>query len=74
MTDVTMAIGQDIVYLLAGHLQGILVLLIFSIGFAISAGPIIPALCSEIYMLAARDPGVKFQSGGSARNDALKPN
>jgi hypothetical protein len=74
MTVVTKAIGQDTAYLLAGHLEGIFVLLIFSIRFAMSAGPIIRALGSHIYMLAARDPGVKFQPGGSARNDALKPN
>jgi SP family galactose:H+ symporter-like MFS transporter len=40
----------------------IFALLIFIIGFAMSAGPIIWVLCSEIYPLAARDLGVTFST------------
>lgn len=41
----------------------IFALLIFIIGFAMSAGPIIWVLCSEIYPLAGRDLGVTFSTG-----------
>lgn len=41
----------------------IFALLIFIIGFAMSAGPIIWVLCSEIYPLAGRDIGVTFSTG-----------
>jgi MFS transporter, SP family, galactose:H+ symporter len=37
-------------------------LLIFIIGFAMSAGPIIWVLCSEIYPLSGRDLGVTFST------------
>jgi SP family galactose:H+ symporter-like MFS transporter len=40
----------------------ILALLIFIIGFAMSAGPIIWVLCSEIYPLSGRDLGVSFST------------
>jgi len=40
----------------------ILALLIFIIGFAMSAGPIIWILCSEIYPLSGRDLGVTFST------------
>jgi SP family galactose:H+ symporter-like MFS transporter len=40
----------------------ILALLIFIIGFAMSAGPIIWVLCSEIYPLSGRDLGVTFST------------
>jgi MFS transporter, SP family, galactose:H+ symporter len=40
----------------------IFALLIFIIGFAMSAGPIIWVLCSEIYPLAGRDLGVTFST------------
>src|SRR5690606_19921420 len=36
----------------------IVALLVFIVGFAMSAGPIIWVLCSEIYPLAGRDLGV----------------
>jgi SP family galactose:H+ symporter-like MFS transporter len=40
----------------------IVALLIFIIGFAMSAGPIIWVLCSEIYPLSGRDLGVTFST------------
>jgi SP family galactose:H+ symporter-like MFS transporter len=40
----------------------VVALLIFIIGFAMSAGPIIWVLCSEIYPLAGRDVGVTFST------------
>jgi SP family galactose:H+ symporter-like MFS transporter len=40
----------------------IVALLIFIVGFAMSAGPIIWVLCSEIYPLAGRDVGVTFST------------
>jgi len=40
----------------------IVALLVFIIGFAMSAGPIIWVLCSEIYPLAGRDVGVTFST------------
>jgi SP family galactose:H+ symporter-like MFS transporter len=41
----------------------IFALLIFIVGFAMSAGPIIWVICSEIYPLAGRDLGVTFSTG-----------
>ncbi len=41
----------------------IFALLIFIIGFAMSAGPIIWVLCSEVYPLQGRDLGVTFSTG-----------
>lgn len=41
----------------------IIALLIFIIGFAMSAGPIIWVICSEIYPLAGRDLGITFSTG-----------
>ncbi|CAN5603689.1 sugar porter family MFS transporter [soil metagenome] len=41
----------------------IFALLIFVVGFAMSAGPIIWVLCSEIYPLQGRDLGVTFSTG-----------
>ncbi len=41
----------------------IFALLVFIVGFAMSAGPIIWVLCSEIYPLAGRDLGVTFSTG-----------
>lgn len=41
----------------------IFALLIFIVGFAMSAGPIIWVICSEIYPLAGRDMGVTFSTG-----------
>ena len=38
-------------------------LLIFVVGFAMSAGPIIWVLCSEIYPNSGRDLGVTFSTG-----------
>ena len=40
----------------------ILALLIFIVGFAMSAGPIIWVICSEIYPLSGRDLGVTFST------------
>ncbi|MFZ4597396.1 MAG: sugar porter family MFS transporter [Terrimicrobiaceae bacterium] len=40
----------------------IFALLIFIVGFAMSAGPIIWVICSEIYPLAGRDLGVSFST------------
>jgi SP family galactose:H+ symporter-like MFS transporter len=40
----------------------VVALLIFIVGFAMSAGPIIWVLCSEIYPLAGRDVGVTFST------------
>jgi SP family galactose:H+ symporter-like MFS transporter len=63
---VTMGLALIAVGLLFDNLQkhpelgysAIFALLIFIIGFAMSAGPIIWVLCSEIYPLAGRDLGV----------------
>jgi SP family galactose:H+ symporter-like MFS transporter len=44
-------------------MPAIAALLIFIIGFAMSAGPIIWVICSEIYPLAGRDLGVTFSTG-----------
>jgi MFS transporter, SP family, galactose:H+ symporter len=41
----------------------IFALLIFVVGFAMSAGPIIWVICSEIYPLAGRDLGITFSTG-----------
>jgi SP family galactose:H+ symporter-like MFS transporter len=41
----------------------IIALLFFIIGFAMSAGPIIWVICSEIYPLAGRDLGITFSTG-----------
>lgn len=41
----------------------IFALLIFVVGFAMSAGPIIWVLCSEVYPLQGRDLGVTFSTG-----------
>lgn len=41
----------------------IVALLFFIVGFAMSAGPIIWVICSEIYPLAGRDLGVTFSTG-----------
>jgi len=41
----------------------IFALLVFIVGFAMSAGPIIWVICSEIYPLAGRDLGVTFSTG-----------
>jgi SP family galactose:H+ symporter-like MFS transporter len=38
-------------------------LLLFIVGFAMSAGPIIWVLCSEIYPLAGRDFGITCSTG-----------
>jgi MFS transporter, SP family, galactose:H+ symporter len=40
----------------------IFALLVFIVGFAMSAGPIIWVICSEIYPLAGRDLGVTFST------------
>jgi SP family galactose:H+ symporter-like MFS transporter len=40
----------------------VIALLVFIIGFAMSAGPIIWIICSEIYPLAGRDLGVTFST------------
>jgi MFS transporter, SP family, galactose:H+ symporter len=42
--------------------SAIVALLVFIIGFAMSAGPIIWILCSEIYPLTGRDLGVTFST------------
>lgn len=41
----------------------VLALLVFIVGFAMSAGPIIWVLCSEIYPLAGRDFGITCSTG-----------
>lgn len=57
METVTVLKSTDFAY------PAIFALLIFIIGFAMSAGPIIWVLCSEIYPLAGRDLGVTFSTG-----------
>ena len=52
----------------AGHNPGLaypaaFALLLFIVGFAMSAGPIIWVLCSEIYPLAGRDFGITCSTG-----------
>jgi len=46
-------------------------LLIFIIGFAMSAGPIIWVICSEIYPLASRDLGVTFSTATNWITNAI---
>ena len=43
----------------------ILALLLFIVGFAMSAGPIVWVICSEIFPLAGRDLGVTFSTASS---------
>ena len=49
----------------------IFALLIFIIGFAMSAGPIIWVICSEIYPLAGRDLGVTFSTATNWITNAI---
>jgi SP family galactose:H+ symporter-like MFS transporter len=49
----------------------IFALLIFIIGFAMSAGPIIWVLCSEIYPLSGRDLGVTFSTATNWITNAI---
>lgn len=49
----------------------IFALLIFIVGFAMSAGPIIWVICSEIYPLAGRDLGVTFSTGTNWVTNAI---
>jgi len=49
----------------------IFALLIFIVGFAMSAGPIIWVICSEIYPLAGRDLGVTFSTGTNWITNAI---
>lgn len=57
MEQVTVLRSTDFAY------PAIFALLIFIVGFAMSAGPIIWVICSEIYPLAGRDLGVTFSTG-----------
>ncbi|GAT33234.1 MFS transporter, SP family [Terrimicrobium sacchariphilum] len=57
METVTVLTNPDLAY------PAIFALLVFIVGFAMSAGPIIWVLCSEIYPLAGRDLGVTFSTG-----------
>lgn len=57
MEPVTVLKSLDFAY------PAIFALLIFIVGFAMSAGPIIWVICSEIYPLAGRDLGVTFSTG-----------
>jgi len=49
----------------------IFALLIFIVGFAMSAGPIIWVICSEIYPLAGRDIGVTFSTATNWITNAI---
>lgn len=49
----------------------IFALLVFIVGFAMSAGPIIWVICSEIYPLAGRDLGVTFSTGTNWITNAI---
>jgi len=49
----------------------IFALLVFIVGFAMSAGPIIWVICSEIYPLAGRDLGVTFSTGTNWISNAI---
>ena len=49
----------------------IFALLVFIIGFAMSAGPIIWVLCSEIYPLSSRDLGVTFSTATNWITNAI---
>jgi len=49
----------------------IIALLVFVIGFAMSAGPIIWVICSEIYPLAGRDLGITFSTGTNWITNAI---
>lgn len=44
------------------HILTVAFLLLFIVGFAMSAGPIVWVLCSEIYPLAGRDLGITFST------------
>ena len=57
MQAVTVLSSSDYAY------PAVFALLVFIIGFAMSAGPIIWVLCSEIYPLAGRDLGVTCSTG-----------
>ncbi|HEY5769351.1 MAG TPA: sugar porter family MFS transporter [Terrimicrobium sp.] len=57
MQAVTVLRSSDYAY------PAVFALLVFIIGFAMSAGPIIWVLCSEIYPLAGRDLGVTCSTG-----------
>ncbi len=46
-------------------------LLVFIIGFAMSAGPIVWIICSEIYPLAGRDVGVTFSTATNWITNAI---
>lgn len=49
----------------------IFALLVFIVGFAMSAGPIIWVICSEIYPLGGRDLGVTFSTGTNWITNAI---
>jgi SP family galactose:H+ symporter-like MFS transporter len=49
----------------------IIALLLFIIGFAMSAGPIIWIICSEIFPLSARDLGVTFSTAANWISNAI---
>ena len=49
----------------------IVALLVFIIGFAMSAGPIVWIICSEIYPLAGRDLGVTFSTATNWITNAI---
>lgn len=49
----------------------IIALLLFIIGFAMSAGPIIWIICSEIFPLAGRDLGVSFSTAANWISNAI---
>lgn len=60
---------------IAAHPQlsfpAIAALLIFIIGFSMSAGPIVWIICSEIYPLAGRDIGITFSTATNWLTNAL---
>jgi SP family galactose:H+ symporter-like MFS transporter len=49
----------------------IIALLLFIIGFSMSAGPIIWIICSEIFPLAGRDLGVTFSTAANWISNAI---
>lgn len=65
MESVTVLKSLDFAY------PAIFALLIFIVGFAMSAGPIIWVICSEIYPLAGRDLGVTFSTGTNWITNAI---
>lgn len=62
MATVGVLFNMDIEHNPSLGYPAVFALLMFIVGFAMSAGPIIWIICSEIYPLAGRDLGVTFST------------